>query len=80
MNQILQTVSAFQELVDNIDSMMKQSKYRITAFIEELDMPDATFYQKRKRKAWTADEIKKIAPMLSKQRGDSKKEGGEVSL
>jgi len=67
MSQILQTVLEFEQLIEQVADLMKRSKYKVAAFIEELDMADATFFQKRKRKSWTIAEIKKIAPMLEKQ-------------
>jgi hypothetical protein len=78
MQHILQTATEFQDLLNNIDSMMRRSLYKIRSFIDTLDLADATFYDKRRRKDWTVEEIRKMAPMLAAE-AVQRKEGEQKS-
>lgn len=80
MENVYEVADSYQQLCQNIKTLIRSSRYRVASFIDELNMKDATFYQKMREDRWTPEEIKKIAPMLVQQRGPAVKGGSGENL
>jgi ACT domain-containing protein len=76
MENIYELADSYESLLQNIRQLINSSKYRITSYIEELNMSDSTFYAKLRDGRFTPQEVKKMAPMLSQQSARAKANSG----
>jgi hypothetical protein len=62
---MIQEIIAYQNLLGNIDELMNKSPYKKGYIIEQIGMPNPTFYRKLKSQSFTANEMLEIAKILS---------------
>lgn len=61
---MLDIVIGYQNLLDNIDTYIEDSKFKKDYLIEELGVSRATFYNKVKKKNFTIDEMVILSTIL----------------
>lgn len=64
MNNVYSIAHEYEQLCQGLRQLVKQSKYKVRAIIDALDIADSTFYDKLNGGNWKPQELKKIAPML----------------
>lgn len=61
---MLDVVYGYQNLLQNIDSYIEDSKYKKEYLIEQLGVSRATFYNKLKKKNFSIDEMVTLSTLL----------------
>jgi hypothetical protein len=56
----------FISMQTHLASIMKSFNINVTSLCEAIEMPRATFYQKKKEKTFTGHEMKKIVDFINK--------------
>lgn len=67
ISQYRQTVNNYKGLLSNLDNMISESHFKMSFFLEKLNMKRATFYNKRKNGKFEPEEVDQILKILSEQ-------------
>jgi hypothetical protein len=59
-------VSSYKGLLDNLDNLITQSDFKMTFFLDKLNMKRTTFYNKRKNQGFEPGEVDSILKLLSR--------------
>jgi predicted transcriptional regulator len=65
-----EVVSDYKEIVDQIDSIIKQTGYKGKYIAKKLGLPESTFYQKKRNKSFTHEEMGQIISLLEEEEDD----------
>ncbi len=61
---MIQLVRKYSDYIDTLKEYIKQSKYKTSFFIDELEIPKASFYRKLREKTFTVEEVEKLTIIL----------------
>ena len=61
---ISSVVKDYRLIVNNIDALIKASGYKISWIEEQMGMDRVSFYQKRKNKKFSLDEMEKLLAVI----------------
>jgi len=65
---LTETIRAYKHLTSNIDAIIKASGYKLEFLQREMNMDRVTFYRKRKKGTFTADEIERLFEIMDVDR------------
>lgn len=76
---LIETVKNYQTITHNIDKLIKASGYKISWVEEQMGMDRVSFYNKRKKNKFTAEEVERLLTIIRADELEDKVLG-EMSL
>jgi predicted transcriptional regulator len=67
---ISEILNDYQEIVLKIDEIIAQTGYQGKFIAQKLGLPESTFYQKKRRKSFTLDEMKQLVELMDEEEDD----------
>jgi predicted transcriptional regulator len=67
---INEVISDYQEIVSQVDEIIKQTGYKGKFIAEKMGLPESTFYQKKRQKSFTFEEIKQLVELMDDEEDD----------
>ena len=61
---MLHIIQDYKKLLSSVDTIIKESGYRINYITEKMNMPAVTFYHKRKNAGFTITEMEKLFEII----------------
>lgn len=61
---MIKIVSKYAKYMEELPQLLKDSPYKTSFIIEELQIPSATYYRKLKDKSFTVEEVEKLTKIL----------------
>jgi predicted transcriptional regulator len=65
-----EVVSDYEEIVEKVDVIIKQTGYKGKFIAKKLGLPESTFYQKKRKKAFNQMEMKQLISLMDDEEDD----------
>jgi predicted transcriptional regulator len=69
-NYINEVISDYQEIVNQVDEIIKRTGYNGKFIAQKMGLSISTFYQKKRQKSFTFEEIKQLVELIDDDEDD----------
>ena len=65
-----EVVCDYEEILGNVDSIIKQTGYKGRFIAKKLGLPESSFYQKKRKRAFTVKEMQQLVNLMDEENDD----------